>query len=181
MMKKKPPISRDYLLSKLDYHKVTGTFTHRLRPVRASKQRAPDTTFNKRFAGKLAGWMHTDGYRVITIQEDRFYAHHLVWFLETNEWPTQLDHINGNPDDNRFENLRECTHGQNCMNAGLWSHNTSGVKGVSYRSANGKFYAYIKKDQKMRSLGFYDTLEEAATVRAAAEVELFGRFRRKYR
>lgn len=110
---------------------------------------------------------------------ERYYVHHIVWFLETGAWPEgMLDHKNGDPDDNRIGNLRACTYGQNCMNAKMFAHNTSGVKGVSFRPKQGKYYAYIKRDQLMRSLGLFDTLEEAAAARAKAEKELFGEFRR---
>ena len=37
--------------------------------------------------------------------------HRLIWLLNTGTWPEdQLDHINGVRDDNRIENLRECTN-----------------------------------------------------------------------
>ena len=48
----------------------------------------------------------------------------------------QVDHINGNPLDNRRENLRICTNQQNGMNRGKPKDNTSGYKGVTYGRAN---------------------------------------------
>ena len=53
------------------------------------------------------------------------------------------------------------------------SNNTSGVRGVSFDRTNGKYKAYIKLAGKQRTLGNFDTLEEAARARREAEVELY--------
>ena len=45
-----------------------------------------------------------------------FFYHRAVWAVVHGRLPTQIDHINGNPYDNRIENLREVTPSQNCMN-----------------------------------------------------------------
>lgn len=43
-----------------------------------------------------------------------------------------IDHIDGNPLDNRKEKLRTCTKIENSKNLKLYSNNSSGVKGVSW-------------------------------------------------
>lgn len=53
------------------------------------------------------------------------------------------------------------------------SDNTSGIKGVSYDRARGKWCAYITFQGRTRGLGRYATIEEAAEARAKAERELF--------
>ena len=67
--------------------------------------------------------------------------HRLVWALVYGKFPKQIDHINGNPKDNRVENLREVTPSENDMNrVWAWKPNPStGLPGVwkakdSYRS-----------------------------------------------
>ena len=45
--------------------------------------------------------------------------------------PRRVDHINGDPLDNRQINLRICTHTENMQNQRLPKNNTSGFKGVS--------------------------------------------------
>ena len=42
--------------------------------------------------------------------------HQVVWVLQYGCMPTQIDHINGNPKDNRIENLREVSRSENDMN-----------------------------------------------------------------
>lgn len=74
----------------------------------------------------------------------------------------RIDHINGDRLDNRRENLRWLTPSQNGMNR--LSYN----KGVSYSKSNKKWRAYISIDQKLTTLGHYDTEQEALFVREQA-------------
>lgn len=88
----------------------------------------------------------------------------------------QVDHINGNRLDNRRENLRIVTSQQNNMNRSVGRSNTSGYKGVSYKTRNKKFAAQIKFNGKLMSLGYYHTAEEAHQVYQAKALELFGEY-----
>jgi len=91
--------------------------------------------------------------------------------LRTGE---QCDHINGDRLDNRRENLRLCTPGQNMMNRKRPPNNTSGFKGV--RPMKKRFQAYIKYKRKYIVLGSFDTPEEAHNAYVEAAKKLFGEF-----
>ena len=87
-----------------------------------------------------------------------------------------VDHINHNKLDNRRSNLRLCSQQENSFNQSLNSKNMTGYKGVVKCKSSGRYHAFIKKNQKTRFLGSYETKEEAAQVRASAAFSLFGEF-----
>lgn len=79
--------------------------------------------------------------------------------------------------DNRKENLEIKTNSQNMMNAHLYSHNTSGVSGVTYTKASNKWQVRIGVNGKRIHLGYFDSFEEAVQVRKEAEEKYFGNYR----
>lgn len=78
-----------------------------------------------------------------------------------------VDHKNGNRLDNRKANLRIATQSTNQMNVNY--------KGVNERK-DGRWYAYIKKNQKMINLGVYIYEAEALYARWYAERIVFKEF-----
>lgn len=95
-----------------------------------------------------------------------------------------VDHINGDPLDNRRENLRIATNKQNCLNKRKYikKNLTSIYKGVSYRTLgrqkNKRWWAGIIKDKKRYSLGYYATEIEAAKAYDLKAIELHGEYAR---
>ncbi len=90
-----------------------------------------------------------------------------------------IDHRNRNKLDNRKRNLRFCSKSQNNINTKLYKNNTYGVKGICrHHKINGKkWQAKININKKVRSLGYFDTKEEAITARITAEKQHYGEFR----
>lgn len=82
-------------------------------------------------AGSRAGTLNTNGYRVIGGVRE----HRIVWEMFNGVIPDgyEIDHINGVRDDNRIENLRLATRGQNSQNHKVHSHSKSGIKGIRKR------------------------------------------------
>lgn len=127
--------------------------------------------------GSEAGWNNGNGYRRITIRERRFFAHRLAWFLHYGEWPNkEVDHVNGDRSDNRISNMRMAEHRENACNTKLRADNTSGYKGVTRSKGKTRWTAAIQIHGKGRSLGVYDTKEEAAAVYASAAAFYFREF-----
>ena len=90
----------------------------------------------------------------------------------------QTDHINNNPLDNRKENLRTVTGNQNKYNKSKYKKRKtdSKYKGVIFDSKTQKYVAYIQKNKKRKSIGYYKTEEEAATAYNNYAILLFGEY-----
>jgi HNH endonuclease/AP2 domain len=129
--------------------------------------------------GKEAGGLDAKGYRVLTLYGKKYKVHRIVFAMSKGVWPVHgLDHINGIKNDNRIENLREATVTQNQYNVGTSKANTTGIKGVTFYKRTGKWRASIRAFNKLLHLGYFNSAQEAALKRAAAEKSLFKDFRR---
>lgn len=89
-----------------------------------------------------------------------------------------VDHINRNGLDNRRANLRPATPSQNQANRCVRRDSHSAFKGVSWYPDRNRWRARITVDQKIRSLGYYTTAEEAARAYDAAALNAFGEYAR---
>ena len=94
----------------------------------------------------------------------------------TNGDKLQVDHFDDNGLNNQRSNLRICNNGQNQMNKGKQSNNTSGYKGVNYKKEKNKWQANIEFKGKLSFLGYFTTKEEAAKAYDKKAIELFGEF-----
>jgi hypothetical protein len=90
--------------------------------------------------------------------------------------PPQLDHVNGNPRDNRIENLRPATRSQNALNRCAQRRNKVGVKNVVYNPAKRKFEVRLMVGDKNTHFGMFSRLEDAATAAAQARTAAHGDF-----
>lgn len=88
----------------------------------------------------------------------------------------EVDHRNGNSLDNRRENLRHSTHSENARNRGKQRNNSSGFKGVYWYKRSHKWRAQIQLDGKMRYIGYFNNLVDAARAYDKKARELHGRF-----
>lgn len=94
-------------------------------------------------------------------------AHRVIWKMVHGVDPLHIDHINGDPSDNRLVNLRDVTPAENLRNRSMCSNNTSGIIGVSAKGCKWRAAAWV--DNKTIVLGDFPTIAEAAAARKAAE------------
>ena len=151
-------IDREQARRLLEYDAKTGK-------LRWSKEK------DRNLAGKLWGSYPQDGGYV----NGRFCgvkcrAHQLVFLLHHGYIPEKcIDHINGDKQDNRVENLREFSYACNRINCTNNSRNTSGVVGVVLATKHQTWKAAIKISGRRFHIGTAVDFEEAVCLRFAAE------------
>jgi hypothetical protein len=94
-------------------------------------------------------------------------AHRVAWMLHFGAEPDVIDHINGNPADNRLENLRSVTLSDNQHNRKLSKNNRSGFLGVCWHARSGKWRAAGWVDGRHRTIGQFSALEDAIAARTS--------------
>lgn len=87
-----------------------------------------------------------------------------------------VDHINGDPLDNRKSNLRRCTKSQNAINHKLYKSNSSGQTGVA--KTGDKWKAFVSDKGTIIVLGHFENIDDAIFARKKAEKELYGEYMR---
>jgi len=106
-----------------------------------------------------------------------YYGHILAWIYTYGEIPTfDIDHIDGNPSNNRIDNLRLSTKGENARHSKRPVNNTSGYKGVSWNKRLNKWVANISVDRKGIYLGSFKYGHDAYFAYCVAAIKYHGDF-----
>lgn len=123
---------------------------------------------------RQAGWLcnFKEGYKARLIgfpKSNSILAHRAAWAWMTGGWPQdQIDHIDHDPTNNRWSNLRQVNNQGNHFNRPRQKNNKSGFTGVCWHKASKKWHSRIKISGKDITLGFYDDLDEAVNARKLA-------------
>lgn len=170
--------SPDELRQLLRYEPETGALYWRQRPAHFFDCAARHLArvmgrWNVSWAGKEAGTIGPYGYRMVTIFNRHFAAHRIAWCITHGQWPSeQIDHVNGQRDDNRLSNLRAATHAQNQRNMRISRSNTSGVTGVYWCRRTNRWKAEISLRSRKVYVGVFRDLAAAEAAIRAKRSEL---------
>ena len=149
-------------LKRFLYDPSTGVFTYKVR-TRASSE------------GAIAGSRAVGGYLEVSLLSKAIHLHRLAWLIHYGHLPEKgmhIDHIDGNRTNNAIANLRVVTPAENGQNRPyVNSNSTSGVPGVHWYKAYGKWSAEIMVSRKKHHLGYFSSIGEAAAARAAAKAK----------
>lgn len=127
--------------------------------------------FNTKWAGKPALNSPTKaGYRAGVVCGKSMFAHRAAWAIHHGKMPQMwLDHVNGDREDNRLDNLREVDASQNAQNSGRRKDNKTGCTGIYWRQSISKWQASIRVDGRIKGLGCFAHFDDAVTARRNAE------------
>ena len=117
---------------------------------------------------KPAGSIHKTGYRHITWMGKVHKAHRLIFMLHHGYLSSEVDHINGDRQDNRIENLRAANRSENQCNRGALASNTSGYPGVSWHKKSKAWCVRVMKNGKTVVQQYFKDLELAGLFAAEA-------------
>ena len=171
------PIDPEVLRTLLRYEPEVGKLFWLPRPVGMFASNRLRKTWNTRFAGKEAVCCaHTLGYKTGSVLGKKVFAHRVIWAIETGVWPSEIDHIDGQKDNNVFSNLRIATRTENLRNTRSRSSSTSQYLGVCWDTRNRKWLAQIVVCKKTKLLGRFISETDAAKAYDAAAVKYFGEF-----
>lgn len=159
----------DSIRELVEYEHTTGVFKWRHRSRKWFKNYGSFKAWNSKFPGSVAGGFDGHGHREVRILGVSYRAHRLAWAYMTGRWPDgQIDHINGDRADNRFQNLRVVDNRQNGMNCGMNRLNTSGFKGVTWNKSRRKWQAGVTIYGQYKYIGLFECPKEAHDAYAVA-------------
>lgn len=136
--------------------------------------------WDARYAGTRAGTLTSEGYRTLSIDDESFREHRVIWALAHGAWPGErLDHSDLNRAGNKAKNLREASSSQNVANSKARRRNKLKVKGVHYEAARNSYRAQIGYKGKKYNLGNFKTLAAARAAYRDTSNVLFDTFARQ--
>lgn len=169
-----PMPDRGRLAEMLDYR--DGALFWRERPRSHFTSDRNHAVWNGTWAGKRAGQMTANEYRLISIDKVRYLEHRLVYHLLRGplQDALEIDHIDGNSLNNSIENLRTCSHAEN--NHNQKSRRPGLPKNVFWSKNEQKYKVQVRCNRKVHFVGTFADLQSATAAAAAARAELHGEF-----
>jgi hypothetical protein len=126
-----------------------------------------------------AGNKNKKGYWDVRVNGKLIKAHRIIWFLHNGTWPIgDIDHIDGDKNNNQIENLRDVTRSENNRNRNIITEYKSKLKNVSFHKKTSKWRVRIGLGWKEIHCGVYDDLELAELVAYEAREKYHGIYAR---
>jgi hypothetical protein len=152
-----------------DTEKIKGELTHDLLLRLISYD--PETGEVTKM-GKTDWCKQKHGHMLVSVGGVHYKAHRLAWFYMTGAWPkNHIDHIDGNPTNNRWDNLRDVTRSQNLRN----QHRTKRACCGVYKRKN-RWVVALREGGLLRHYGSFVTLDDAIAksqqVRAVRDADI---------
>lgn len=150
----------------LRYDQETGVLVWRERPSSAFPSEATAKSWNSKHANKPAFTAPlATGHLTGRYGGKTYLSHRVIWLIMTGEWPDGcIDHINGDPSDNRWQNLRCVSHAENCRNQKRRTTNTSGKSGVCWDKRSKRWRVRVST----KHIGDYRCIAHAIKARNLA-------------
>lgn len=176
----KKELTAEFFDQYLFYNESTGWLHWRQRGVDHFPNEHQMKVWNSRQALSPAGTTksHPIGYGKvqITLAGKTFSAHRIIalmtGMIEFYGSPELVDHIDGNPANNKKDNLRTVSHEINLRNQKRRRTN-KGVSGVNFHEASRKWQASIGRGSgKSKLIGYFDDRFEAICARKSEEIRL---------
>ena len=130
----------------------------------------------KTVVGTPAGSKNRMGYTNVVFNHQQAYLHRLIWLWHNGSVPKVLDHIDGDPTNNRIENLRPATQQQNTFNSRTKHKDLTVPKNVYWDKSKRKWAVSISKGGKCLLRKRFADLELAELVAYEARIKFFGEF-----
>lgn len=128
--------------------------------------------------GEPTGCNNGHGYLITGVNYRLYPTHRLIFLYHHGYLPRVVDHINGNKQDNRIENLREATYSQNNYNCTQRTRNKSGHKNVAWDKSRNKWIVNMRVAKVGKHIGYYDNIEDAINAATKAREDLHKEFAR---
>lgn len=127
--------------------------------------------------GDEAGYRRPDGRYVVKVDNELHMRYRLAHLYMVGAWPPdEIDHVNCQSSDDRWQNLRPATGVENRNNMPLRSDNLIGLKGVQKAAGHKKWRARYRG----KCIGYFDTPHLAHKAYVQAAVAAVGAFARAF-
>jgi len=144
------------------YNELTGDLTRKM-------------SVNNVKAGTTITRKNHSGYISVAANNKDYLAHRVIFLMKKGRFPLFIDHIDGNPANNAWSNLREVDKKRNAQNSALNTNSKTGIPGVLLRKGKGnlkdRWTTFIMGDNMRRNIYSGKDFFEACCRRKSAELK----------